>query len=331
MSWVGTVLQTAQSLGVSTESVLAAAGINDAELQWERWPIDHITRLWRAAVELTGDLSFGLKAGSLAGPTGLNIVSFILQSAATLREALVMMLKYQRLISDGGRLQMIAGNEASWVIYHPRQGDLPFSPHQIEAVLAAIVAISRWSTQTQEKPLKVQLSQPAIGTANGYQAVFSCSVEFEQAFNGVLLSNHLLDMPLPQANPQLALMHRQYAQTRLAALATAEDLAHALRRWIAEHLPGCPPSRQQAAHAFSLSPRTLARHLQAQQLDYSRLVDEARRDVALQALTHSQSPISEIAQSLGFAEPSTFWRACRRWTGMTPSQWRRTAGRTGGQ
>jgi hypothetical protein len=44
---------------VERAQVLAVAGIAPEELQAERWPIDHITRLWRAAVQCTQDASFG--------------------------------------------------------------------------------------------------------------------------------------------------------------------------------------------------------------------------------------------------------------------------------
>lgn len=323
MSWVSTVLLAAQRSGVEPESILAAANIDAIELEWERWPIDHITRLWRAAVQCTGDTSFGLRAGGLVGPTGLNVVGFMLQSAATLRQAVDVVLKYQRLVSDGGRLQVIAGNEASWLIYHPRQGDLPFSPHQIEAVLAAVVAIARWCSGAGVNPLRVQFSQSQLGPAEGYTLAFACPVEFEQAFNGLLLENALLDAPLPQADAQIALVHHQLAQSRLAALAQTDNLAQELRSWIPKHLNGYPPSREQAAQAFGLSTRTLARRLQAQGLDFSNMLDEARRDAALHALAHSNERITEIGQRLGFAEPSTFWRAFRRWTGDAPAQWRR--------
>ncbi|MDH1065566.1 AraC family transcriptional regulator [Pseudomonas sp. GD03985] len=323
MSWVNTVLLAAQRMGVAPERVMAAAGIASAELGHERWPIDHITRLWRAAAALTGDPGFGLKAGGLVGPAGLNVVSFMAQSASTLRESIDVVVKYQRLVSDGGRLQVIAGGDASWLIYHPRQGELPFSPHQIEAVLAAVVAIARWVTSAAVQPLKVQFSQPSLGPPEGYGAAFGCPVEFEQAFNGLLIDNALLDQPLPQADAQLARVHQQYAAARLAALAPADDLVPALRRWLAGRIHGQPPGRAEAAQAFGLSARTLARRLQERQLDFSTLVDEVRRDAALQAVAQGRHSLARISQSLGFAEPSTFWRAFRRWTGQTPAEWRR--------
>ena len=322
MSWVNTVLVAAQRLGVEREALLAAAGIAVAELQAERWPIDYITRLWRAAAQLTGDSGFGLKAGALVGPASFNVVSYLLQSAPTLRESISVVQKYQRLISDGGRLQTIAGAQSSWLVYHPRQGSLPFSPHQIEAVLAAMVAFAQWVSGSAVRPLKVQFSHSPIGAPGDYHAALQCPVEFDQAFSGVLLDNALLDAPLPQADAQLAQVHQQYAAARLAALSPPETLVQDLRRWIATQLHGQLPSRSKAAQALGLSPRTLARRMQAQQLDFSTLVDQARREAALHAVAETRQALAEIGQSLGFAEPSTFWRAFKRWTGQTPAHWR---------
>ena len=325
MNWVSTVLAAAERAGVVRERLLAQAGIDSAELARERWPIDHITRLWRAAVHCTQDPGFGLKAGASVGPGNFNVVSYLLQSAPSLRAAISAVQRYQRLISDGGRFQVIAGAEASWVVYHPRQGELAFSPHQIEAVLAAVVAFSRWITGQPLRPRQVQFSQPRIGPNAGYRDAFGCPVAFEQAFSGVLLDNAVLDAPLPQADAQLAQMHHQYAQARLQALSSAEPLAPQLRAWIVRRLPLGLPTRVQAAQALGLSERTLARRMQAQGLSFSALLDEARRDAALHAVAHTDRALGDIGQSLGFAEPSTFWRAFRRWTGGTPQAWRSQA------
>lgn len=330
MSWVNTVLSAAQRQGLERAPLLAAAGIPVADMGLQRWPIDHITRLWRAAAALTQDPGFGLKAGALVGPANFNVVSYMLQSSPTLREALAVVQQFQRLISDGGRFQLIPGETASWVVYHPRQGELAFSPHQLEAVLAAVVSFTRWVTGTEARPVRVQFSQSAIGPLAGYRAAFHCPVEFEQAFSGLLLDNALLDAPLPQADAQLASVHRQYAAARLAALSETDRLADALRRWISTQFGaqgiGAVPTRAQAAQAFGLSPRTFARRLQQEQLHYSALVDSARRELACAAVADSPRSFADIAQSLGFAEASVFHRAFKRWTGCTPGQWRAQPG-----
>ncbi|MBI2380603.1 MAG: AraC family transcriptional regulator [Gammaproteobacteria bacterium] len=322
ISWVNTVIGAAQRLGVEPDALLAAAGIASGELARERWPIDPITRLWRAAERCTGDPGFGLKAGARVGPASLNVVSFMLQSAASLREAILLLQKYQRLVSDGGRFQLLAGETASWVIYHPRQGELAFSPHQIEAVLAAVVNFTRWVTATAARPLKVQCTHARLGPLAGYGEALDCAVEFEQAFNGLLLDNALLDLPLPQADVQLARLHQAYAASQLAALSESAVSAVQLREWLKAHLGPGLPTRATAAQALAFSERTLARRLQAQGQSYEALLDEVRKDAALRAVAESQRALAEIAQSLGFAEPSTFYRAFRRWTGLPPARWR---------
>lgn len=323
LAWVNTVIAAAQRLGVERDTLLAAAGIPDEALDAKRWPIDYITRLWHAAERCTGDPGLGLKTGAGVSPGSINVVGFALQSAATLRQGITMVQKYQPLISDGGRFQMLVGNATTWVVYHPRQGELAFSPHQLEAVLAAVVTFSSWVMGVALHPRRVQFSHARLGPLKGYHEVFGCPVDFEQAFSGLQVDNALLDKPLPQADPLLAKMHEQYSSAHLAALAMSHVSVDELRQWLVAHIGPQAPLRAQAAQVLGISERTLARRLQKQGQTFDGLLDEVRRDMALQAVADPQRALGDIALSLGFAESSTFTRAFQRWTGMAPGQWRK--------
>lgn len=326
MSWVNTVLAEAERHGLTRPQLLIHAGLQVDQLNNDRWPIDDITRLWRAAADLTQDTGFGLKAGSLVGPASFNVVSFILQSSPTLREAIALAQQFQRLISDGGRFQVLAGEQKSWVIYHPQQGDLAFSPHQIEAVLAAVVCFSRWVSEQAVVPQRVQFSHDQLGPMEGYQTVFQTTVEFNQAFSGLYIDNSLLDHPLPQADTQLAAMHREYATARLEALSRAPDFLVQVRQWLGSNLLHGVPERSMAAQQFGLTDRAFARRLQGQGLSYSDLVDTVRKESACVAVANTERAFTDIAQGLGFSEASAFNRAFKRWCGYTPGEWRLASG-----
>ena len=278
MGWVNTVIDAAKNLGVPENLLLETAGLPAGALSLERWPIDFITRLWHAAEQCTRDPGFGLKVGAGVRPASIDAVSFAMQSAATLREAITLVQKYQRLISDGGRFQMIPGSRGTWIVYHPRQGRLAFSPHQIEAVLSAVVSLTDWIAGSAVGPVRVQFSQARLGPLSGYREVFGCPVEFEQAFSGLLVGNEVLDRPLPQADPALARVHEQYNAGRLAALEKGAVSAEDLRQWLVARMGPNLPRRAEAARMLGLSERTLARRLEAQGYTFNSLLDEVRRE-----------------------------------------------------
>jgi AraC-like DNA-binding protein len=72
-----------------------------------------------------------------------------------------------------------------------------------------------------------------------------------------------------------------------------------------------------------VSERTLARRLAEQGQTFEGLLDDVRREYALQAVAAPTQALADIAQTLGFAESSTFYRAFQRWTGMPPGRWRK--------
>lgn len=322
VSWINTLLLAAERQGLAREQVLRHAGVRSELRPDARLPIDDITRLWRAAAELTDDPGFGLKAGCLVGPGSFNVVSFILLSSTSLRDAIAQVQKFQRLISDGGRFQLVPAQLHSWLIYHPQQGDLAFSPHQIEAVLAAVISFSRWLSGRAVNPTRVQLGHAQLGPLTGYREVFQTEVDFGQAFSGLQFDNAVLDRELPQADPELAALHRDHASARMAALCTPPAFADQVRRWLAANLAPRVPELGVAAGQFGLSERVFARRLQADGLNYRQLIDEVRKEKACQAVAGSADAFASIAAALGFSEASAFNRAFKRWTGFKPGDWR---------
>lgn len=96
-----------------------------------------------------------------------------------------------------------------------------------------------------------------------------------------------------------------------------------VRGVLIEQLPeGCPPQGAIANILFT-STRSLRRRLQHEGTTYIQVLQETRRDLGVNYTERSLLPITEIALLLGFAETSSFSRAYRRWTGMTPSLHRR--------
>ena len=79
------------------------------------------------------------------------------------------------------------------------------------------------------------------------------------------------------------------------------------------------------ARSLGMSKRTLARKLSDEGLDFTEVLQQQRRDLAVRYLDDPKLQISKIAWLLGFSEVSAFTHAFKRWTGKTPSQMRTSA------
>ncbi|MCY1450977.1 HTH-type transcriptional regulator VirS [compost metagenome] len=87
-------------------------------------------------------------------------------------------------------------------------------------------------------------------------------------------------------------------------------------------LPQGEPKREVVASSMHLSQRTLQRRLQEEGVSFQQLLDDTRRELAEQYLAQPNLTLLEIAYLLGFADPSNFFRAFRRWFDSTPGEYR---------
>jgi AraC-like DNA-binding protein len=99
-------------------------------------------------------------------------------------------------------------------------------------------------------------------------------------------------------------------------------VSHQARQVLCRLLPQGEPKREAVAQALHVSQRTLQRRLQDEGTSFQRLLDDTRRELAEQYLAQPNLTLLEAAYLLGFADPSNFFRAFRRWFGLTPGEYR---------
>jgi len=87
-------------------------------------------------------------------------------------------------------------------------------------------------------------------------------------------------------------------------------------------------SAERVAAPLNISPRHLRRKLSQEGTSYEQLADDVRREAALRMISDGQLSLTSIAYELGFLDPSSFTRAFRRWTNMSPTAYRRELNRS---
>jgi AraC-like DNA-binding protein len=151
-------------------------------------------------------------------------------------------------------------------------------------------------------------------------------VEFGADTDEFALNADARGLPLIHADPYLNNLLLKYCE---AALADKRDGMSPLRTRVENAISSVLPHGrvlvEDVARSLGMSKRTLAQKLSDEGLNFTEILQQLRRDLAVRYLDDRKLHVSKIAWLLGFHEVSAFTHACKRWTGKTPSEMR-TAG-----
>jgi AraC-like DNA-binding protein len=316
--------------GLTLEEICERAGIDPVQLAdaAERLPIERGTRVVAVALELSKTPAIGLLVGESAPLKALHVVGHLLASSQNMREAVQLFLRYSALVWEGGGFKLVEeeGDRARFIYEHPFPGSR-LERFAAEVSLTVVLRLGLQITGNDKRPIELRFRHEDPGYAGEYARIFGCPVRFGQAANELVFKRALLDLPQLHRDELLCEMLRERADRLLAHASATEHLAERILEGLKLQLelgaadPGsADPAR--LAQRLGMTLRSLKRRLHDSSLSLSRLYDDARREIALAALRQPDAAIKEVAHRLGFSEPSAFYRAFKRWTGMTPAQYR---------
>jgi AraC-like DNA-binding protein len=331
-TWALTAVRALDARGVDGCALAARAGIDLATLTDPnaRHPIAATTRLWRLAVEATGDPCFGLWASRFVTQTTFHALGFAVLASATLRDAFQRFVRYGHLVSDAAEIQLgHAGETEQFRLVLPKGEGRP-TDESIDAILSLITRTARMLSGGKVNPVAVRLERLEPSPSEAFGKVFRAPVHFGQQENVLEFAAADLDERLSMGNVELArhnddIMARHMA--RHLDRIEHERVSSRLHTWLMDELSAGEPSEEAAARALGMSLRNLQRRLQEEGTTYREALNDTRREMARTYLDEGRTSVTEIAFLLGFADTSGFSRAFRRWTGRSPRAYSRDQAR----
>ncbi|WP_033925850.1 AraC family transcriptional regulator [Sphingomonas sp. 35-24ZXX] len=152
------------------------------------------------------------------------------------------------------------------------------------------------------------------------QRSIGAPVSIVRSNNAIRFPAKLLDQPLTGANRlTYRLLGGYLGRLRITSRANTVEKA---RSYIRGALPQGTCSIERCAEKLGISVRTLQMRLEKHDTVYSHLVEAEREKLAKVYLTQTRMPLDEVAERLGYGEQTSFGRAFRRWTGLTPQKFR---------
>ncbi len=320
-----TLLKAATAAGIEDpSSLLVEAGIDQQLLQHpeNRIPFEQQAHLWQLVSDASNNESLPLLFGQQSQPASFNMAGYIAMNSQTIGEAMDASQTYQIAAGQGGELSIVRNDEFIEVHYHPIELGYPSTAMRSCAMLAANMGLGQWLIGRGYTPTLVHLTMSEPADSEAFDTFFQCSVMFEQSQNFLRFPASIASTPIPHASLELLNLMKQRAEKVIADSIGKQSLCAQVARLLADSLMGKEPDKGYISEQLGMSQRTLQRKLAKENSSYQEVLDQTRHNLALEYLRQQPLSVSDIAYLLGFAEPSTFYRAFKKWHGMTPGQYR---------
>ncbi len=322
------------TLGLIAERVLELYGL-DASAMLARHGIDRSllgnpdaripSRTWdalaRDAAASIPDPAFGLFAARCWHPSNLGALGFAWLTSSTLRTGLGRVVRYWQLLGEASSTRLEESPVGLTFVLARQAPDPQSGAVTVDFVTSLIVDMCRMNAGSSLRPLVVRLRRVRPPHHETYRRFFGCAVHFDADEDSITISRRDADRPLPTSNRQLAATLDRILAEQLARL-DKDNVVARCQAQLFEQLSSGEVSEDSMATQLNMSRRTLQRKLAEADITYQKLVDDTRRDLALRHLENPRHSLTDITFLLGFSQQSAFTRAFKRWTGMSPAEYR---------
>jgi AraC-like DNA-binding protein len=312
-------------LNIDIEKIFDSVGVDPRilDLPDRRIDVEKYIAIEDKAAEVTDDPYFGLHMGEFAEPGSWSIIGYMMMNSRTLGEAFELSGRYAKIIGNmiSGKVQY-RKNKITVILGLPENAPV-HSRHCYESTFSSTMRISRRLSGKSINPLEVGFNYPLPAAVTEYKRIFQCPVLFNQKYSYMVLDRGIVSIPVVSPNPGLLQQFETYAGTFLKEIEETGSLSGRIKKIILSNLSLKDHSIGIAAEELGMSIRSLQNYLKKEGMSFRDILQETRKQLAKKCLVENYT-IEDISFILGFSESSVFQNAFKKWTGLTPGEYRKS-------
>ena len=269
------------------------------------------------AARREGVEDLGLRTGAATRITSLGLFGEVMGNALTLKDLIRQMIRWVPVANTGARVTCEEVNEESVELrmhYKIEAGRLQVDMYSLMLLIDGV----RTVLGPEWRPDEVALDGAARRPVLRHEALSEASINSEVDYVGVRIPRSALSLPLRFRDRN----GRPDAEGLLQSTAPPSDFVGGVAIALEGMLSQGSPPIEMAAEMAGVGVRTLQRRLTDGGTSYGKLLDRIRFEKAIEWMDNSETKLAEVAWRLGFSDPANFSRAFRRWTGVSPREFR---------
>ncbi|MBY4677482.1 AraC family transcriptional regulator [Marinobacterium arenosum] len=332
--YVRNLLSQAEAQGFDTGDLLERVGISPHEIEQKtEFPADKFGMLYQRVMYIAQDEYFGMLSGGKVPNGTFRIMCHAIIHCKTLEKAIYRASDFHE-ICRGAQVKpmLVRKGRFAKVSFAPTDSaEIDFDqflrnepPSRIRTSLSMWHHFVSWllGTRLELKAAYFTFGRP--DDVDHYRMLFQSEVKFDQHDNAFVFPSRYLDYPIVQTEQSLRSFLKTAPYQLIAMVNDDKSLKAQVVALIGKDFSRELPGAEEVATTLNLSVSTLRRRLLEEGTSYQKIKDECRREAALNYMNSVQLSINDVAGLMGFDEPSAFFRSFKKWTGLTPGEYRRS-------
>ncbi len=269
----------------------------------------------------------GLEIARHFQPEHAGLMAYLALSCRNIGELMEQLDRLHHLMWQGFHVSLQWSLEGiftvSWATYTPPSTDvLDVVRLAYETGIAGIVHFFRVLCGDAHTPCAVTLMGAPPQKIEPYEAFFRCPVTFSPHTSSLSFTREILALPISAKETVLRQLVERQAAAQIRALDSNDTFMLAFRQALSRAISVGKPTIEYVAADLSTSRITVQRRLKAYGTGFQEILDKTRFEMARLYIENPRLSLAEIALLLAFSEQSAFCRAFRRWSGISPQQFR---------
>lgn len=314
-----------KELDINVSEVLSRCNISEDALNDKdlRTPNHAQTHFWQVLEDVTKDPDIGISLGEHMPVFTGQVLQYLFLSSPTFGTGWERATKYFRLISDAASVSIHIEGDVARLSVNLDGMTENANRHLNDCLVIGAFKFCQHVTDGEFKAKKIAFAHPSPENLTAYTNVFRCPLAFSAADNYIYFDADLLARPSSHAEPELFALHEQLANRKIAKL-ELQDIVDKVRCVIAQQLESGVVTLESIATELDMKPRMLRSKLADIDYNFNQILADFRCELSKKLLANTNESIDQIVYLTGFSEPSTFYRAFKRWVHMTPIEYRRS-------